>query len=289
MPTWAGRAIMVLALLLAGTLGWQGYEWYAQRGERVAGEVIGRTPVPIAASHGDEASPWQGDVREAIEAAADDARNGNITAAEMGLDRADSIVMAARERGETAAPDFFAACVSALDQTTARHPDDLRLTDHATQVRIELAQLRSTMNPPPISANNSAAAAANDEKKDRLPIYAPRSLRANETLTPASAGTKYLDAAMMPDAAEILLPPSTRVLADGVRVEGMTLGGAAQTLDGIQWSGVTFVGTRLRYEGGEIALHDVRFVRCTFGFPGDERGARLANAIALGQTSIQIR
>jgi hypothetical protein len=49
------------------------------------------------------------------------------------------------------------------------------------------------------------------------------------------------------------------------------------------------VGTRLRYESGELDLQNVHFVRCRFGFSSDERGARLANAIALGQTSISIQ
>jgi hypothetical protein len=48
---------------------------------------------------------------------------------------------------------------------------------------------------------------------------------------------------------------------------------------------VTFVGTRLRYEGGEVSLQNVRFTNCTFGFSTNDRGARLADAIALGQRS----
>jgi len=70
-----------------------------------------------------------------------------------------------------------------------------------------------------------------------------------------------------------------------VRVEGLTIAGAAQTVDAIRWKDVTFVGTRLRYEGGEVSVQNVRFTNCTFGFSTDERGARLADAIALGQTS----
>jgi hypothetical protein len=51
---------------------------------------------------------------------------------------------------------------------------------------------------------------------------------------------------------------------------------------------VTFVGTRVRYEGGELDLQNVKFVRCIFGFSPDDHGARLATAIALGQTSLVI-
>jgi hypothetical protein len=52
---------------------------------------------------------------------------------------------------------------------------------------------------------------------------------------------------------------------------------------------VTFIGARLRYEGGQISLQNVKFIRCRFGFNTDERGARLADAIALGQKSIEIQ
>jgi hypothetical protein len=92
----------------------------------------------------------------------------------------------------------------------------------------------------------------------------------------------------MPDTSEMILPPFTRAFADNVRVENLTLEGASQTLDGIHWKDVTFIGTRLRYEGGELDLQNAHFVRCTFGFTTDERGARIATAIALGQSSVVI-
>jgi hypothetical protein len=37
-----------------------------------------------------------------------------------------------------------------------------------------------------------------------------------------------------------------------------------------------------------VDLHTVHFVRCTFGFANGDRGARLATAIALGETSFVI-
>jgi hypothetical protein len=71
-------------------------------------------------------------------------------------------------------------------------------------------------------------------------------------------------------------------------VQKLTLAGAAQTLDGIRWRDVTFIGTRLRYQGGELDLQNVHFVHCTFGFANNDRSARLAAAIALGQSSIDL-
>jgi hypothetical protein len=43
------------------------------------------------------------------------------------------------------------------------------------------------------------------------------------------------------------------------RIDGGTL-----VLDGIHWHDVYFVGTHIRYEGGELELNNVRFVNCTF-------------------------
>jgi hypothetical protein len=93
---------------------------------------------------------------------------------------------------------------------------------------------------------------------------------------------------LMPSSAEILEPPSSRLFVDNVRVENLTLGGAAQTLDGMHWKNVTFIGTRLRYEGGEVDLQNVHFIRCTFGLTTDERGTRIATAVALGRPSLVI-
>jgi len=119
-------------------------------------------------------------------------------------------------------------------------------------------------------------------------LTAPREIAANQVMGPPLLGGNYLDATLMPDTAEILLPPSSRSFADHVRVENLTIAGAAQTLDGIRWRNVTFVGTRLRYEGGELDLQNVHCVRCRFGFPSDDRGAHIATALALGQTSITL-
>ena len=116
----------------------------------------------------------------------------------------------------------------------------------------------------------------------------PRSVTANHLFNPADAGGEWIDATPMPERAEILLPPASRLLVDNVRVQNLTIEGASQTVDGIHWKNVTFIGTRVLYESGEVDLHNVHFVRCSFGFTADERGAQLATAIALGQTSIVI-
>jgi hypothetical protein len=201
-------------------------------------------------------------------------------------------------------------------------PDSLvaRLFQHVTQARIELAAIRSWQERVPAHAGlavdlaetavqGSAAKAGSDSAAAadvtsapsalasgglKLPaghvdIEAPRNLKKGEALDPASLHATFLDASLMPDTSEILLPPESRQLADDVRVENLTIAGASQTLDGVHWRNVTFIATRLRYEDGPLSLNNVRFVHCTFGFPPDARGAAIANMIALGKTSLTIK
>jgi hypothetical protein len=148
------------------------------------------------------------------------------------------------------------------------------------------------------SANNSSSTSnsksANDPARTnnvgpgQVFVGAPRILTIGAILNPASLGGNLLDATSMPASAEILEPPMSRLFADNVHVENLTIAGAAQTLDGIHWKNVTFIGTHLRYDGGEVDLHDVHFIHCMFGFPSDDRGGRLATAIARGQTTAVI-
>jgi hypothetical protein len=307
-PFYARVAVVSLALALMATLAWQG----AQRlldPQRMAGSdathFYTRPP-----SDRPEVAAWQTALSDALEQAVAQGTGGNITAAEMQTDRAAAILMSTRMQGQAAAPEFFEHTVRELDRVLQTHPDNARLVEHVTLARIELAQLRSAqpMVPDadgggagPAPKNGSATAVATPNSgldmgpgaqaphavniPGHVMLAAPRALGANELLDPAALHDNYIDATLMPDTSEILLPPSTRVMADGVRVHGLTIAGAAQTLDGIRWKNVTFIGTRLRYEGGEVSLQNVRFTNCTFGFSTDDRGARLADAIALGQRS----
>jgi hypothetical protein len=227
------------------------------------------------------------------------------------VDRAASIVMSARMQGQKAGADFYERNLGALDKALATAPDNARMVEHVTLARMELADLRSaddgsagaadTSDAPDMTSYPGATATpisnvgpdAEARHAKSVPghvvMASPRAVVADTALDPGTAGGNYLDATLMPETSEVLLPPSTRKLADGVRVEGLTIEGASQTLDGVRWRNVTFVGMRLRYEGGEISMQNVKFVRCRFGFTTDERGAKLADAIALGKTSFEIQ
>jgi len=300
---------------------------------------------------------WQRDVIVALDEAQRHASEGDATETNVAVDRAASIVIVARLRSQPTPPDFFDDALAKLDQVLAAYHTNSRLTAHVTDARIELAELRSSIEPvppgtpsslnidellvatatgatappspraaskssapssanqPPSSAASepsvqpgagslSASSAANQPPSASSPasnsksatnvapgqvfVGAPRILSTGTTLNPASLRGNLLDATSMPSSAEILEPPPSRIFADNVHVENLTIAGAAQTLDGIHWKNVTFIGTHLRYEGGEVDLHNVRFIHCMFGFPSDDRGGRLATAIARGQTTVVI-
>jgi hypothetical protein len=66
--------------------------------------------------------------------------------------------------------------------------------------------------------------------------------------------------------------------------------GASQTLDGIHWHDITFVGVHIIYRGGDLDLQNVRFVNCTFEVPTrtpqNSRVERFIDYAALGETQL---
>ncbi len=301
-------AVVILALVLAGTFVWSGVQKIVHPAVAMPASayVPGGRPYAAADGTAESGAPtWEIEFDGALKAAMDAARAGNITGAEVEIDRGAAIVISARSKGLNATPEFFAASLKALDQTVDMQPENERLRDHAFQARVELAELRTTVG----AGKPEGAKAAADPATGRtltanvgpgtvaphamkipghVVFSAPHALTAKQTLNAASLHGDYVDATLMPDEAEVFLPPATRGFEDQVRVEGVTIEGASQTLDGVQWKDVTFVGTRLRYEGGAARLQNVKFVRCTFGFSSDERGTKLANAIAGGVGTIVV-
>jgi hypothetical protein len=291
-PRYLAWVVVTVALVLVGRLGWQGSRYFVRRARTSSATADVATKSANAAA---TFAPWESDLLLSINNGVRDAGAGQMVAAEMDVDRAASIATAMRLESRTAGAKFFGVALGELDRVLAVRADDPDLVDHVTQVRVALAELRSSQDRA-AEAQSTAddmspiATTANAAKPNpqHIPIDAPRTLAANSVLDPSTLGGKYLDATFMPDTSEILLPPETRVFADNVRVENLTIAGAAQTLDGIHWRNVTFVGTHLRYESGEVDLQNVHFVNCRFGFPSNDGGAQLANAIVMGETSITI-
>jgi len=273
-PRWVAILLVILFGATVGTIGWDRAARFFRAGHKAAVTApAAGTAVPQPAR-----PEWQADTANALEDGVREASAGNITQAEVATDRAAAVVTGARFKGESAPPGFFETAIRQLDQIVAVHPENARLGEHAALMRIELAQFRSALEASPADSGQSK----------HVGIGAPRTIARDSLLDPKSLGGKILDATLMPASAEILEPPASRLFVDNVRVENLTIAGATQTLDGMHWKNVTFMGTRLRYEGGEVDLENMHFVRCKFGFTTDERGVRLANTIALGQTSLVI-
>jgi hypothetical protein len=304
-PLYARLTILALLVVLAGTLAWYGLRAAVHRATHSEAPRIAQT-ASLAHLAANNTPAWQSDALASIENGIHQAQSGNITAAEVAMDRAGSMIESARVAAQSAPPDFFETASRSLDTALQTHPENTRLFEHITTARVDLAQLRSaeavapasgaegtartgvasTSSQPIAGATDNSARGPLTEKV--LTIASPREIAANHLLGPTELGGDTIDATLMPETIEILLPPSSRLFIDNVRVHDITLKGAAQTLDGIHWKNVTFVGTRLRYESGELDLQNVHFLGCTFGLPMDPRGARLANAIALGQASLTI-
>jgi hypothetical protein len=271
-PRWAAILLVILFGAMAGTIAWQKLAGFSRRAQ-------GSAVIATATTAPQPARPeWQGNTAIALEDGVREAGAGNITQAEVAIDRAAALVTGARFKNESAAPVFFETAIRQLDRIVGVHPENGRLEEHAALMRIELAEFRTSLESSPAESGPTK----------RVAVESPRAIARDATLDPKSLGGKILDATLMPASAEILEPPASRLFVDNVRVENLTIAGATQTLDGMHWKNVTFIGTRLRYEGGEVDLENVHFVRCTFGFTTDERGARLANTIALGQSSLVI-
>jgi hypothetical protein len=335
-PWFLRPLVILLSFILIATLAWRGVQYALQSRQRNAGASANANSSSRAAgnSAAGTSSAWQRDVFVSLDEAVRHASETDVTETEVAVDRAASIVTIARLRSQPAPLDFFDDALAKLDQILAAYHTNSRLIEHVTLARIELAQLRSSLEPvppgtpsplntdelllatatgraapssnvassgapasggaqqPKPASSNSAAANNSASTNNSAPAWvfvgAPRTLVSGALFDPAALGGDRLDATNMPTRAEILEPPSSRLFTDNVHVENLSIAGAAQTLDGIHWKNVTFIGTRLRYEGGELDLHNVRFIRCMFGFDADERGGRLATAIARGQTTLVI-
>ncbi len=244
---------------------------------------------PYAADAGasdSAARGWQRDFANALSSAMDEGKTGDVTSAEVETDRGASILSSAWEQGFGATPDFFERALRELDAIAETHPESDRLADHVFQAKTVLAELRSGMGD---GAAGTHAVESSAAAEKRVIFDSPRAIAAKELVSGATFGGNHIDATAMPNTAEVLLPPATRAIEDGVRVSGLTIEGASQTLDGVIWKDVTFIGTRLRYEGGGTSLKNVKFVRCTFGFSEDEGGTKLVEAVARGEGTVSVK
>ncbi len=268
MPLWARFVVLIAVLAVVLTVGWQALWDYVQ-----GGDVTTRAQAAMAQPQ--PAVRFRDSIYSKLEEARAYADAGNWAQAISATDDASTMIRDARHTGLRVPPDYFEEMVASVDHVQSSWAAEKPL-DTLYRARLELAEYRSSLEPPLPGS------------QDRTQVIAPRHIPASTHLLPATFSSSILDASGLPEEAEILLPPHSRLFVENVWVEGLTLIGASQTIDGVHWKDATFANSRIRYEGGEVELKNVRFVNCTFGFVTNNRGARLSDAIALGPVSIVI-
>ena len=85
-----------------------------------------------------------------------------------------------------------------------------------------------------------------------------------------------------------LLPPLDGKLAKRIYFEDGIIEGGTQLLDGIHWHNTVFIGTHIRYDGGEVELQNVTFVNCTFDVLPNDRGVQFVDYAALDTPNLTI-
>lgn len=205
---------------------------------------------------------------------------GDTKAANRAISAASSLLAVARERKVRVDPSFFRETIDDLSAlATAKDPT---LQTVANEQKIQLAEYRSLLNPPPplpkkkadqLPANSQFIAAV-------YPNKTTMKLSPPKPVTFKGYGAAIDNRAMQPG--QEIFVVETRSLEDNpVVIEGLTLIGATQSLDYVTWKDVTFFNVHIKYHGGPVRLSNVRFVNCTFDLPSNDAGARVAEYAAL--------
>jgi hypothetical protein len=129
-PAFVRYAVLALAAALVVTLVWRGVRWTVQppRIRNAPTQSAGASPD----EHSAEAAPWQRDFTYALASAQSDATAGNIAAAEISVDRAESFVTVARLQSLAAQPEFIVSatrtpsCKDSRRNAMLRHDQALK-------------------------------------------------------------------------------------------------------------------------------------------------------------------
>jgi hypothetical protein len=133
-----------------------------------------------------------------------------------------------------------------LSQLSTRQ-DDVGSSAHYLFVDLAVARSRALTPPPPPPSTGSGA------------VF----IRGSKTGIPKS---HFTDAHLFlgPGQFGFKLGPGYEDVLTGVFIDDSSIYGGYQELDSIRWNNVTFVGTKIIYNGGPVSLKGVRFYNCTF-------------------------
>lgn len=164
------------------------------------------------------------------------------------VDSATSLILVARQDRIPADQQYFKNLVSILNSIASR-TNNPPLDEAVYSSRISLAEYSSALQSPP-------------------PHYGELVFGAMEHAVRITGGRDQIYEHARWDFRKVT--GNAIVLVDNpinVTFKDSIIEGGTQTLDGIKWHGVTFIGSRISYQDGYTELENVRFVNCTFEVP----------------------
>jgi hypothetical protein len=263
-PPWG--QVLILALI---AVGWWFHSSLGAIDQRMAAHDTKLQLLPLEIS------------KDLLSQAQVDTKLGRIERAERITEIASSIIAKASVDKLPASADYFKGTVEALNSIYSGTPPDSPagysnsgLFMAVQQARLMLADYRSSLEPAPV---------ATKETKNFENSYQ------------ASSGEQFISPQRMTlvfTGKEMIGSPIERSLSNNIKVSNAVLAtpnGAYQILDGIHWKNVTFVGARIKYQGGDIDLENVRFVNCTFDvIPAGSRSQQFIDYAALANEKLRI-
>jgi hypothetical protein len=195
--------------------------------------------------------------------------------------KAESAVSAARDAASTlasaaegrlpATPGYFVDTIEMINGV-AHVSSSSELSKSLQDARLSLAQYRSALLVGTVTYSQ------------KIDMLTHKLIMGNRSTITGG----YFDASKVPGDFAVLAPGYKTGTGDECTFQGTIFSGGMETLDGIRWINVSFVGTRIRYNGGPLYLDHVTFIGCTFSAPDNDRGARFAEYAALLLPTLRI-
>jgi len=206
--------------------------------------------------------------KELLSQAETDVKFGRLDRAARVLDSANAFLIKASVKKLDAPPQYFQDTRDSLNSISEGSTDTGVQTSVHTS-RVLLATYRSALEPSPKISG----------KETRLEAPADPAQAFEKT-----AGRTVIDVHFTDNRQEILNLAS-HSFAQDFTFEGPIIlaHGATQTLDGIHWRDVVFVGAHIKYLGGNLDLQYVHFVNCTFDISPSPHGNQFLDYAALAQ------
>jgi hypothetical protein len=198
------------------------------------------------------------------------AEAGKDEAAQRFIELAQGAVATAAEQKVKANPRFFQRQISTIGDIS--HPAPT-LVGPIHDLRVTLAEYHSAIEPPP-PIRKKVNVRPDVKPLDIASLTEPVTLE-----TDYGSDVQFIQS---PGIDGFSRSPNYRFKNFNI----LTPNGATQQLDGIHWDNVVFIGTHIKYLGGDIDLKNVRFVQCRFNVAATEMGKKFLDYVALGQTTL---